>query len=216
MIKLTPLKLNLDICEAQLNEFKDLLDENIELKEGGPGGLLEFFGNRPHLVLLIGKWRFAMDAAFYQRELNIFNEFRADFSIADSKKQNYLFIELEPAKNDSIFVEKENSGSIRFEWSPRYEHGLSQVIDWFYRLDDYERTYKMEEHFGHSKINYSGLLIIGRDCFVNEAGSMQRFNWRKEKTVINNNKIHCITYDQLYIELEEKLFTIRAEVEGYL
>ena len=31
MIKLTPLKLNLDICEAQLNEFKPLLDENIEL-----------------------------------------------------------------------------------------------------------------------------------------------------------------------------------------
>jgi hypothetical protein len=74
----------------------------------------------------------------------------------------------------------------------------------------------MEEHFGHSKIEYSGLLVIGRDKFIKEAGCESRLSWRKEKLMINNNPVHCITFDQLYLELEEKLFTIQADLAGYL
>ena len=216
MINLNELTIDLKECEKLLDDFKNLLDTNDEISEGKADGLLKFFQSRPQLIILIGKWRFAMDAKFYKPELNLFNEFRADFAVCDSKKKNFLFIEFEDARKNSVFSEITNEGTTRYEWASRFEHGFSQVLDWFYRLDDYSRTNKMEEYFGHSKIEYSGLLVIGRDKFIKEAGCESRLSWRKEKLMINNNPVHCITFDQLYLELEEKLFTIQADLAGYL
>jgi hypothetical protein len=30
-------------------------------------------------------------------------------------------------------------------------------------------------------------------------------HWRQEKTLVNSNKIHCVTFDQLYERLRAKL-----------
>ena len=76
MINLNELTIDLKECEKLLDEFKNLLDTNDEISEGKADGLLKFFQSRPQLIILIGKWRFAMDAKFYKPELNLFNEFK--------------------------------------------------------------------------------------------------------------------------------------------
>jgi hypothetical protein len=88
-----------------------------------------------------------------------------------------------------------------YQWSRTFEHGFSQIVDWYFRLDDYHRTAKVEEHFGTVKLDYVGVLIVGRDHFLNQAGLMARFEWRRKHTVINSRSLQCFTYDQLAKEL---------------
>jgi Domain of unknown function (DUF4263) len=157
VITLLPYRFDINECDKQLRELQDFLTTNQEIKEGGENGLQKFFSDRPNLILLLGYWHFGLEPAFYKPEVNLFsNEFRADFIVADRQKRKFVFVEFEDATEDSIFkLKSKNSDSANtsYEWSSRYEHGLSQVIDWYYRMDDYERTNKFEEYFGHRQIN---------------------------------------------------------------
>jgi hypothetical protein len=213
VITLLPYRFDINECDKQLRELQDFLTTNQEIKEGGENGLQKFFSDRPNLILLLGYWHFGLEPAFYKPEVNLFsNEFRADFVVADRQKKKFVFVEFEDATADSIFkLKSKNSDSANtsYEWSSRYEHGLSQVIDWYYRMDDYERTNKFEEYFGHRQINYVGLLVIGRDKFIQQSGLMQRFRWRSSKTIINSKSLHCMTFDQLLEESMEKLSTLK-------
>ncbi|MEB3308660.1 MAG: Shedu immune nuclease family protein [Snowella sp.] len=209
MITLIDIDFILEVCEQELQDLRDFLNSHNSIEETGENGLLEFFSNRPNLILLIASWHFNMSPACYKAEVCLFNnEFRADFVVADRLRKKYVFIEFENAKEDSIFKKKPRNSevsNISYEWSPRYEHGVSQVIDWYYRMDDYERTNKFEEYFGDRHIEYTGLLIIGRNHFLQQAGLIQRFRWRSHKTIINSKSLHCITFDNLLEELQEKL-----------
>ncbi len=213
MITLLPYRFDINECDRQIQELQNFLTTNEEIKEGGENGLQKFFSDRPNLILLLGYWHFGLEPAFYKPEVNLFsNEFRADFVVADRQKRKFVFVEFEDATEDSIFkLKSKNSDSANtsYEWSSRYEHGLSQVIDWYYRMDDYERTNKFEEYFGHRQINYVGLLVIGRDKFIQQSGLMQRFRWRSSKTIINSKSLHCMTFDQLLEESMEKLSTLK-------
>jgi len=214
VITLFPSKFDVKVCNTQIQELQNFLEVNSEIEETGEHGLQKFFSDRPNLILLLGYWHFGLEPAFYKPELNLFNnEFRADFVVANKQKSKLIFVEFEDAKEDSIFKLKSrrsDSANTSYEWSSRYEHGLSQVIDWYYRMDDYERTNKFEEYFGHRHVSYTGLLVIGRDRFIQQSGLMQRFRWRSSKTVINSRLLHCMTFDQLLEESMEKLSTLQV------
>ncbi|NER23723.1 MAG: DUF4263 domain-containing protein [Symploca sp. SIO1C2] len=213
MITLFPHRFDIQECDKELQELKNFLSKNLAIAEAGDNGLQKFFADRPNLILLLGYWHFGLEPAFYKPEVSLFsNEFRADFVVADRQKKKFVFIEFEDAKENSIFKIKSgqsDSWNTSYEWSPRYEHGLSQVIDWYYRMDDYERTNKFEEYFGHTQVSYTGLLVIGRDQFLKQSGLMQRFLWRSNKTIINSRPLHCITFDKLLEESIEKLSTLK-------
>lgn len=217
MISLFDFKFDINDCDVQLQELQNFLTNNSQIPETGENVLQRFFTDRPNLILLLGYWHFGLEPVYYRPELNLFNnEFRADFVVANKKRDKFIFVEFEDAKEDSIFKLKSknpNSANPSYEWSHRYEHGLSQVIDWYYRMDDYERTNKFEEYFGHRQVSYTGLLVIGRDSFLQRYGSMQRFRWRCSKTVINSKPLHCMTFDQLLEESIEKLSTLKVSAQ---
>lgn len=204
------LKFSLPSCKTALAELKILLATKPELDETGPDGLQEFFWERPALLLLMGKcFGPTMKASSYQREFSIFNEFRADFAVCNQTKDRFLFVEFEDAKSDSVFAKKaDGARSVSYQWSPRFEHGFSQVVDWHFRMHDYRRTSKLEEHFGSQPIAYIGILVIGRDQHVKGTGNSQRLAWRRETTVIDSEPLRCLTFDELAFELEERLTEI--------
>jgi hypothetical protein len=214
VITLLEYQFNIQACEKQLQEFQAFLQNNIAIRETGNYGLQQFFSERPDLILLLGYWHFGLEPVFYKPEVSLFsNEFRADFIVADRQRKKFVFIEFEDATENSIFKPKSKQSSTSntsYEWSSRYEHGVSQVIDWYYRMDDYERTHKFEEYFGHPQISYTGLLVIGRDQFLQQAGLMRRFSWRSHKTIINSKPLHYMTFDQLFEESVEKLSTLKV------
>jgi hypothetical protein len=211
MILLNDGSLDLMKSEVQLNELEDFLATNPELHETKAGGLQEFFDQRLDLLLLLGD---VFGAGFwpakYKKEFSIFNEFRADYVVSNAEMSKFLFIEFEDAKSDSIFSRKGNSKStISYEWSSRFEHGFSQVLDWHFRIDDFRRSSKMKEHFGRQDIEYEGLLVIGRDAALTAQGTEDRLKWRKENVTVNSRRIGCVTFDQLLAEVRGRLKNIR-------
>ena len=85
----------------------------------------------------------------------------------------------------------------------RFEHGYSQIVDWFYKLDSLQGTREIEERFGQREIYYEGILVIGRDEFLNPT-EQSRLKWRKERIVVNSKHILCYTFDQLLDILRRK------------
>jgi hypothetical protein len=205
MIKMTEATFEIAKCESDLKAFEVLLQNPKE--ELGETILLKFFREHPNLILLMGK--IVLSPRFYMDEFNLFNEFYPDFGIADKSKESFVFVEFEEAKQFSIFGENVNKSSIRHEWGIKLERGFSQIINWFYRLEDYKRTNKYKEHFEGKEIKYWGILVVGRDEFI-PPGSSERIEWRFDRVRVDLKQVHFYTYDGLYRELKNK-FDILVE-----
>ena len=114
-----------------------------------------------------------------------------------------VFVEFEDARPNSIFKKSKPTP----EWSPRFEHGFSQIVDWFYTLSDISQTKLFRDFFGTDLADYCGLLVIGRDAFLTDA-MQARLRWRSQNTLIGGRPISIITFDQL-------LRNFRGRVELY-
>jgi hypothetical protein len=203
MINMITKHLDLSSCKKSLDEFSNFLLSKVEIDEDGSSGSLAFFRENPDLLLLAGDCFFpSMAPAAYLPEFSILGDFRADFAVANGVNSKFLFIEFEPAMKDSVFKKKKHGKTmISYEWGSSLEHGFSQIVDWHHRMDDLQRTSKFEEYFGSVNVDYDGILVVGRDCFVKEVGGTSRLNWRKSRTVINNRQIRSLTYDGFFNEL---------------
>jgi hypothetical protein len=87
-------------------------------------------------------------------------------------------------------------------WSPRFEQGYSQIVDWFFKLDDFRDA--VDTFFGQGRIDFSATLIIGRDHYM-DAREKSRLNWRRANVVVHSKRIHCITFDELVRDLDNRL-----------
>jgi hypothetical protein len=131
--------INLDItqCKTDLVELKKLLDGKSALSERND--ILPFFRAHKHLAALNGSYnakinRFDRIAS----EFSLFGDYACDLVIGDSVSRHFCFVEFEDASPTSVFTTKK--GKSTPEWSPRFDHGFSQIIDWFLVLDDQKRT----------------------------------------------------------------------------
>ncbi|MGA2228815.1 MAG: Shedu anti-phage system protein SduA domain-containing protein, partial [Syntrophobacteraceae bacterium] len=120
----------------------------------------------------------------------------------------------EDASRDSIFVDK---GRSTYDWSPRFEHGFSQIVDWFWKIDDLKNTSQARAIFGTENVDAYGMLVIGRDAFLSSV-DRARLTWRLNKVIIDSHKVICITFDQLARDLRGRinLYTVlyREEAEA--
>ena len=94
--------------------------------------------------------------------------------------------------------------SLQPEFSTRLEHGLSQIIDWFYKIEGMQNSDDMEERFGQNKINYEGILVVGRSKFLTPA-TKKRLDWRSKYVLINSRSVLYYTFDDLFEVLNYKL-----------
>jgi hypothetical protein len=208
MSKFTSLKFQPDQAFKSIVKFRTLLQKS-ELSE--KEDLLPFFERHPQLVLLAGLYSPEINVPEkYAKELILFGKFRCDFAVGDAKTPHFCLIEFEDARRNSIF--KPKTGRISPEWGARFEHGYSQVVDWFYILDDQRGTAQIRDHFGSPKIDYIGLLIIGRRRFLDQS-LQDRLDWRTNHTIVHSKKIHCLTLGELYETLAEKLRGWDYEIE---
>ena len=187
-------------AEQELEEFRQLLSDNQELSERAE--ILPFFRQRPQLSsklseLYPGNPFFTEKIAY---EFDVFGDFKADLLLAS--RENFFFVEFEDAKSNSIF--KNRKTKYKPEFSCRFETGFSQIIDWFYKLNGLQNSNDFLERFNYRHIHYEGLLIIGRSQFMSET-EMNRLEWRVKRVVTDSKHINCITYDQLYDMLREKM-----------
>ena len=197
-------KWNFNQCLAELEKLENLLSEKEELRE--TEDILPFFKKNKHLSAYIGFYATSLnrfDKIKY--EFDFFGDCRADLVVGDSVKNCYCFIEFEDATKDSIFKNSNRGLSV---WSSRFEQGFSQIIDWFWKINDFQGTSRFKDVFGENFIDFYGLLIIGRDQFISPL-EKERLRWRSQKIVIDSHRVYCITFDQLAHD-------IRANLNSYL
>src|SRR5262249_54897581 len=114
----------------------------------------------------------------------------------------YCLIELEDGRPGSIFTAVKNKSTK--ERSRRFDHGFSQLVDWFYALDDLKKTSRFAKDYGHGHVKFLGLLVIGRNAGLSEA-ERDRLRWRAEKVRVDSHYIDCPTFDDLYQHLRLRM-----------
>ena len=178
--------------ERELAEFEQFLNKTTTLQE--QADILPFFRHRRHLAARIGSAVHNLkqpDKIAY--EYDLFGDYVCDLVVGSSQTDDYCFIEFENATVDSIFTKKKG----RYEpyYSCRFEQGYSQIADWFYQLTDVSES-QMTKRFDKPRINYYGVLIIGRSAFLSE-NEQKRLNWRRRHFVVHSQYIVIYTFDQL-------------------
>jgi hypothetical protein len=200
MNPLSPFKICLAECVKELAAFDELLAKNQELKEREC--ILPFFRSHKNLAAWIGSYLPSLNK--FDRlnlEFTLFGDFRADLIVSDSASHAHCLVEFEDATRDSVFKSGVRSTS---DWSTRFEHGFSQIVDWSWKIDDFRQTGQCRAIFGSDAFDFMGVLIVGRDEFIGVEEQI-RLRWRTNKVTVNSQKILCITYDQLARDLRNGL-----------
>ncbi|MBI2511713.1 MAG: DUF4263 domain-containing protein [Opitutae bacterium] len=202
MKPLTPFLFDIKKCVVELSAFEALLSSKSELSESKD--VLPFFRSNRHLLAYLGALAPSM-AAFNRvdPEFSLYGDFRADAIIGDWDKKSFCMIEFEDARRDSIYRACARTTK---EWSPRFEHGFSQIVDWLWKVDDFRQTRTGTVTFGQDAFEFMGMLVIGRDSFLDDM-DRARLAWRMSKVVVNSQRIVCLTFDQLARELRSSLAT---------
>jgi hypothetical protein len=184
-------------CRQEVEQLRALLATHSILTERKQ--ILPLFRKNLHLAAFLGSYHADIDRfdriAF---EYDLFGDFSCDLVVGDSVKRSYNFVEFEQADAQSLF-RRQGRKSTR-EWSARFDHGYSQIIDWFGKLRDAEKSDVFEARFGARSIDFMGTLVIGRDHFL-EPGEQQRLDYRRRYVVVDSRKIQCVTYDGLLADL---------------
>jgi Shedu protein SduA, C-terminal len=140
-------------------------------------------------------------------EFPFFGDYRAGLLVGDKSAGHFCVVEFEDGGPNSIFKKQPNRSNP--EWSVRFEHGFSQLTDWFFNLDDYEKTHGFTRAFGYGHISFTGLLVIGRSTSLDNMKRI-RLRWRSDKVLIDSNAIICVTFDDVYEILRQRYQLYKA------
>ena len=195
-------------CSEELERLRRLLAAKKSLCERKE--LKPWFEHSRQLSAFIGT--FVPDlgpADLLAYEFEIAGDFVADIVVGSRETQTYCMVELEEATPRGVFKRGVRGAK---EWSPRFDHGFSQLVDWFYALDDLKGTEKFAGHFGYGHAKFHGLLVIGRSSEFSAQDSA-RLRWRSERVLVNSHPIHCVTYDELHQHLSRRMLHYTGAAE---
>jgi hypothetical protein len=196
-----PINLDPKTCRTQIDELGALLNSKKALSERND--IQPFFKARPQISAFIGSYmRDIGPATDFAFEYPVHGDFAADLVVGDRANRRFCVVEFEDGRADSIF--KRASGKSMSEWSQRFEHGFSQLVDWFTLLDDLKNSKRFQKDFGPNHIRFSALLVIGRDEGVN-AYDRIRLDWRTEKVLVDSHPVECVTFDGLHEHMDRHL-----------
>ncbi|MGL6095015.1 MAG: Shedu immune nuclease family protein [Fimbriiglobus sp.] len=197
---LEPIVFNPHQFEKELLAFEGLLTSKVELAERAD--IQSLFKASRHLSAFLGTFEPeigpATELAF---EFPFFGDYKADLLIGRKSVSHFCIVEFEEGGSDSIFKRQPNRANP--EWSAKFEHGFSQIVDWYFSLDDYKKTAGFMRTFGHGHIAFTGLLVIGRSEKLDDT-KRHRLRWRSGKVLIDSQAVACITFDELFASMKTK------------
>lgn len=193
---------NLNALRAELDAFGGLLQSGTPL--GETKQILPFVRRSRHLAAAFGFANHALGAPdLLAMERPLFGCFRCDVAIGSSTARQFTLVELEDARENSVFEAVKGRGFPR--WSSRFERGFSQLVDWAWRID-YERqpSAALEAAFGTSDPRIHYPLVIGRDQWIGAAGRA-RLDWRHLHNGISEQRTTIWTSDDLFTFISDRL-----------
>ncbi len=193
MSKLLKHTYSLADCEKEVEQFASHLKKGKLVKERDQ--ILPFFKKRAHLTSMFSEFDAEMDLCDrIAHDLDLFRTYRPDIVVGNSAQGRYCFIELEEAKKYSVFSKELKSG--KSDWGRVLEHGLGQIIDWMYDLDDLKRTNKYKAIFAKNEISFEVILVAGRNEDFSDP-QRERLKFRSENNQFGTKRVRIYTYDDL-------------------
>jgi hypothetical protein len=207
MATLNQVRINKKQIKSDLKDFRAMLDDPSRPELSESRDILPFFKARPQLCAFMGTYdAYIVDFRniLTASDFDIFGDHVADLAVGAPTNHRYCFIEFEDACETSIFRKTPKSTP---EWSPRFEHGFSQLLDWVLWIENNKGSQGFKNRFNTSSIQYLMLLVIGRDKYLADQGLKDRFAWRNESVFVAGKQVHCLTFDKLYEDLRLRLET---------
>jgi hypothetical protein len=188
---------------VELDALKTLLGSKTHLKERAE--ITPFFKARKNLCAALSLMNAAVEAPNrVAHELDLFGDFVCDVASGDSEANAYTLVEFEDAKEHSVFSRLE-PGKTVWRWSPRFERGFSQLVDWAWRLStESTSSDAFRRIFGNSHPTVHLLLIVGRDSDLAK-DDFDRLRWRANHTALGAVRVSCYTFDQVLTSLRRRL-----------
>ncbi|PFH89296.1 Shedu anti-phage system protein SduA domain-containing protein [Bacillus cereus] len=206
MKKFAPIDINVTIARKEYDEFKSRILAKTDLKERED--ILAFLKEKQYLSALIPSFLFIKwDLVALEKPIG--GDFRTDLVVGNSEDNKFILIEFENAEENSLF-KQDNKRGIR-AFGTRFNDALSQITDWFWKIDESSDTDKRNffEISSTDNLEYEGLIIIGRDCYMKGLDE-RRLRWRSNRTIINSQNFKVITYDVLIKKMGEVLATLES------
>ena len=203
MKSFSPPSLDTNVLSANLTELETLLSSERRLKERDQ--VIPFFKARPHLCAALGLANNAVELPDrWATELDLFGDFACDVAAGDSEANAYTLIEFEDAQEQSIFSRLQ-AGKTMKRWSPRFEHGFSQLVDWAWRLSaEGESSAAFRRIFGDDNPAIHLLLVVGRDADLTK-DDLARLRWRAKHMSLGQFRMSCFTFDGLLQSIRRRL-----------
>ena len=89
------------------------------------------------------------------------------------------------------------------------QHAFSQIVDWFYNLEDFKNTQGFSATFGPGHTSFTALMVMGRSASLDDI-KRSRLRWRTDTVLIGKHKVICITFDELHAVLQRKFHRYSA------
>lgn len=197
------LTLDADILTSDLAALETRLAAEPHLQERA--AILPFFQGRHHLCAALGLTNSSVELPNrWATELDLFGDFTCDVAAGDSEANAYTLIEFEPALEYSIFMKLPPNKSMR-RWSPRFEHGFSQLVDWAWRISsEGESSAAFRRIFGDDNPAIHLLLVVGRDADLGK-DDLTRLRWRANHTTLGQFRMSCFTFDGVLNSIRRRL-----------
>lgn len=201
MRSFVPIDIEREALGRELDELETFLasyrDERAEIAP--------FFKARPNLSASLALTSGAVaHADRWAAELDLFGDFVCDVACGDSEADAYTLVEFEDAQQHSIFRPLERGKSVK-RWSPRFEHGVSQLVDWAWRMStEGTSSPAYRRVFGANDCTVHLLLVIGREADLGP-DDVARMRWRANNVAFGAFRMSCFTFDGVLHSIRRRL-----------
>jgi hypothetical protein len=165
--------------------------------------------SRPQMACLLSASLGLSAPNLIRFELQMKGMFRTDLVLGNDALRQFVLVEFEDAMSNSIF--KKGTRQYRY-WSPRIEHGFSQIVDWAWVRSDHPNDSVLVAGFG-GRIEASAYAVIcGRKTSLKDETEEKRFAHRRASLKVEGHPALVLTYDEMVRHMEDNLSALNSWV----
>jgi hypothetical protein len=204
MSALNPISFDLATAASELASFKAWF-ATVEFV--GETTIVGEIKSRPQMACLLAAGLGLSAPNLIKFELQMKGMFRTDLVLGNDGLRQFGLIEFEDAMSNSIF--KKGTKQYRY-WSPRIEHGFSQIIDWAWVRSDHPNDSVLVAGFGGRIETSAYAVICGRKMSLKDDTEEKRFAHRRDSLKVDGHPALVLTYDDMVRLMEDNLSALNS------
>lgn len=193
------IKFSLSTAETELTSFKGWLTSKTFV---GEREVVAEVRSRRNMCCLLASVGGMPAPDLIKFELTLQGLFRTDLAFGNDATRQFVLIEFEDAREDSIFSGGKNQ--YRY-WSRRLDHGVGQVVDWAWLRADNPNAIVLTNAFGGNISDSTYVVVCGRDASLADEMERRRFEFRRYKMNVEGTPLQILTYDGMVRTMERQL-----------